>query len=98
MLLNDWLTGQVIAYSVDADGNPKPATAVTVAASLPGAEGAVLDPVTNDFVFSTFGASGGDHLDVVSGFTAPVPEPTSLLLLGTALMGLGWRISKSKRS
>jgi hypothetical protein len=36
---------------------------------LTGAEGALIDPVTGDFIFSTFG--GGDHVIVVRGFSLP---------------------------
>ena len=55
---------------------------------LTGAEGGVIDPLTGDFIFSTFG--GGNRIVVVSGFTAPVtsaaPEPGTIALL--ALAGL----------
>lgn len=37
---------------------------------LSGAEGAAIDPLTGDFLFSTFG--GGDRVIVVRGFAAPV--------------------------
>ena len=51
---------------------------------LSGAEGALIDPVTGDFLFSTF--NGGNQLVRVSGFVAPpepVPLPATLpLLLG----------------
>jgi hypothetical protein len=36
---------------------------------LTGAEGALIDPVTGDFLFSTFG--GGDKVIRISGFEAP---------------------------
>ena len=39
---------------------------------LDGAEGALLDPVTGDFLFSTFG--GGSRVIVVRGFRAPPPQ------------------------
>lgn len=40
-----------------------------------GAEGAQIDPLTGDFLFSTFGAN--DRLLVVQGFNAPVPVELS---------------------
>jgi hypothetical protein len=56
-----------------------------------GAEGAVIDPVTGDFLFSTFG-TGTDRIIRVSGFAAPsppgaaVPAPPAAVL---ALVGTG---------
>ena len=53
---------------------------------LTGAEGAVIDPLTGDFIFSTFG--GGNEIDVISGFTvAPgVPESATWVMV---LAGFG---------
>ena len=51
---------------------------------LTGAEGSLIDPVTGDFLFSTFG--GGDRLIVVQGFQAVLPEPSTLLLMTTGLL------------
>jgi hypothetical protein len=36
---------------------------------LTGAEGALIDPVTGDFLFSTFG--GGNKIIRISGFVVP---------------------------
>ena len=76
------------AYAVDANGDPILASRRIFLEGLTGAEGAVLDPVTGDFLFSTFG--GGDRLVLVSGFSEPppppVPEPGSAAL---AALGLG---------
>jgi hypothetical protein len=55
---------------------------------LSGAEGAFIDPLTGDFIFSTFG--GGNHIEEIRGFVAPgVPDTAStlgLLLLSVALL------------
>jgi hypothetical protein len=43
-----------------------------IVTGLSGAEGALVDPVTGDFIFSTFGGEG--RIIVVRGFRAPPPE------------------------
>ena len=76
-----------------ADGALDGASRRDFLVGLDGAEGAVLDPVTGDFLFSTFG--GGDRVVRISGFTElpppPVPEPSTyaMMLGGIALM-VGW--------
>jgi len=69
ILLAEWTAGQVGAYELDASGEPDPATRRDFMTGLSGAEGAVTDPLTGDFLFSTFG--GGDRVLVVHGFDAP---------------------------
>lgn len=95
LLLSEYNAGVVSAYEVDADGNPLLATRRVFLTDLTGAEGAAIDPLTGDFLFSTFG--GGSQVAVVRGFNAPpppdngaVPVPGShaLFLLGLALAAL----------
>lgn len=95
LLLSEYNAGVVSAYEVDADGNPLLATRRVFLTDLTGAEGAAIDPLTGDFLFSTFG--GGSQVAVVRGFNAPpppdngaVPAPGShaLFLLGLALAAL----------
>ena len=63
-------------------------------ARLTGAEGAAIDPLTGDFLFSTF-FGGGNQIIVVRGFSAPVDTsiPTlstwGILLMLLALMCSG---------
>ncbi len=97
LLVSEYSAGQVAAYELDASGNPLIATRRSFLTGLSGAEGAVIDPVTGDFLFSTFG--GGSRVVRVSGFIAPppIPEPSTTAL---ALLGLGalaaWRRGRAK--
>jgi hypothetical protein len=69
MLVSEYSAGQVATYELDANGNPDPASRISFITGLTGAEGAAIDPLTGDFLFSTFG--GGDRVVVVKGFAAP---------------------------
>lgn len=90
MLLSEFSAGRVAVYSMDANGDPILASRRSFLDGLEGAEGATLDPLTGDFLFSTFG--GGDRLILVSGFTEPpplpVPEPSAYALMLAGLAGL----------
>ncbi len=95
MLVSEFAAGTVGAYDVDAFGNPILGTRRDFITGLDGAEGAFIDPLTGDFLFSTFG--GGDQIFVVKGFAVPpseVPEPSSIALFGFCALGLA---SKSVR-
>jgi hypothetical protein len=84
-LVSQYSTGTVVAYGIDANGLPTGA-GTTFINGLSGAEGAVLDPVTDDFLFSTFG--GGNQIEEVQGFSAPIPstpEPAAFFLMGGGL-------------
>jgi hypothetical protein len=89
MLISEYSAGMVGAYLLDDQGNPLVATRRTFLSGLSGAEGAAIDPVTGDFLFSTFG--GGSRVVRVSGFVAPppIPEPGTwvLMLAGLAVGG-----------
>jgi hypothetical protein len=75
LLVSEYSAGEVAAYAVDANGDPIVSTRRTVITGLSGADGAFIDPVTGDFLFSTFG--GGDRVVVVSGFAKPLPPPVA---------------------
>ncbi|MFO0873375.1 MAG: hypothetical protein U0575_05330 [Phycisphaerales bacterium] len=68
--------GQVTAYLIDANGDPMPDSQSVFITGLAGAQGAAVDPVTGDVLFSTFG--GGNRVIRVSGFTPPSSCPADL--------------------
>ncbi len=77
MILSEYSAGEVSVYDMNINGDPVVASRRTFISGLTGAEGAVIDPVTGDFLFSTFG--GGDRIIVVSGFNIPAPAAAGLL-------------------
>lgn len=93
VLVTEWAAGRVGVYDIDANGDPIASSRRDFITDLSGAEGAVIDPITGDFLFSTFG--GGDQVVVVQGFIAPqppvdgVPAPGAIALFGLGLFGLG---------
>ena len=69
MVVSSYGDGTVMVFDVGNEGLPDPATAREMVTGLSGAEGALIDPVTGDFLFSTFG--GGDKVIRITGFVAP---------------------------
>jgi hypothetical protein len=73
LLISEYDLNDVATYQVDANGDPIVGTRKVLVDGLTGAEGAFIDPLTGDFLFSTFG--GGDKIIEVQGFVAPPPAP-----------------------
>jgi hypothetical protein len=73
MLVSEFSASAIAAYEIDSNGDPIVATRQLFMSGLSGAEGAFTDPLTGDFLFSTFG--GGDRVVVITGFATPEPEP-----------------------
>jgi len=69
MAISSYSDGKVVVYEVGAGGLPINSSAKDMVIDLTGAEGAWIDPITGDFLFSTFG--GGDKIIRISGFVAP---------------------------
>ena len=82
VLIAEFGLRSVSSYEVDANGDPILGTRRTFISSLTGVEGAAIDPLTGDFLFSTFG--GGNQILRVTA----IPEPGTwvLLALGLAIL------------
>jgi len=66
VLVSEYSAGKVATYDVDALGDPILLSRRELITNLTGAEGAAIDPVSGDFLFSTYG--GGNRILVVRGF------------------------------
>lgn len=76
LLVSEFSAGEVAAFELDDDSDPIIATRTPFITGLVGAEGALTDPLTGDFLFSTFG--GGSRVIVVQGFTMPTGAPCAV--------------------
>ena len=70
LLVSEYGADNVAAYDVDANGDPVISTRRVFISGLVNPEGAYLDPLTGDYLFSTFG--GLNQVIVVRGFAPPV--------------------------
>jgi hypothetical protein len=101
LLLTEYGQNRVSSYEADADGNAIVGTRKDFITGLLGAEGGTIDPMTGDFVFSTFGSI--NRVVVVSGFTTPqadaTPEPGAIALLTTSgLVGTGLMLRRRRKA
>lgn len=94
LLVSEFSDDKIVAYDLDANGNPIVASRRLFIDETTnvgyGPEGAFIDSVTGDFLFSDFDGSGAgqDKVIVVQGFVPPKPvsEPGTLLLFVPALL------------
>jgi hypothetical protein len=75
IIVSEYSAGRIGTYTVDGNGDPNVASRRDFMTGLNGAEGALVDPLTGDFLFSTFG--GGDRVIVVRGFVVPSSTTTT---------------------
>lgn len=68
VLVNEYGSGNVTLWNIDANGDPLTGTRQVFMSGIAGCEGAALDPLTNDFLFSTYG--GNNRVIQVRGFGA----------------------------
>jgi hypothetical protein len=70
LLVSEYGADFVAAYDVDLNGDPIVASRRVFVSGLVNPEGAFLDPLTGDYLFSTFG--GANQVVVVRGFAPPI--------------------------
>jgi len=66
VLVSEYSANVISSFEVDANGDPIANTRRVFISQLGGAEGGTRDPLTGDFLFSTF--NGGNRVIVVTGF------------------------------
>jgi len=71
LLVSEFSAGNIAVYDIDSSGDPIPITREVMVSGLARVEGAALDPLTGDFLFSTFGSDQGDRVFAVTGFAPP---------------------------
>ena len=87
MLVCEYGSGEVAVYTLDAMGDPVPASRQVFMTGLSGCEGAAIDPLTGDFLFSTFG--GSNRIIAVRGFGTPCGTVTQY---GAGVAGSGGNV------
>lgn len=70
LLVSEYSSARVSAFEIDENSDPIPSTRRSFVTDIGGVEGAALDPLTGDFLFSTFRGGG---VIVVRGFDRPCP-------------------------
>ncbi len=68
VLISEYNAQAIAVYDLDVNGKPIPITRKVFVSGVAGAEGAAIDPVTGDFLFSTWGTN---KVISVHGFAVP---------------------------
>jgi hypothetical protein len=87
MIVSEYSAGLVAVYEMDSRGNPLTGSRRLFIDGLTGAEGAAIDPVSGEFMFSTFGYV--NHVVVVRGFATPPSLSLTPAALTFAAASLG---------
>jgi hypothetical protein len=85
MLVTEYQDGAIGAYRLDGDGNPVVSSRRGFLTDLDNAVGATIDPVTGDFLFSTFG--GNNQVVAVGGFGLAPPPVLGKTVTATEVKG-----------
>ena len=72
VLISEYDIGTVAAYQLTPTGDPDPATRKPFITGLSGAQGGVVDPMSGDFLFSTYSSA---RIIGIRGFKPPPPPP-----------------------
>src|SRR5262249_1386629 len=83
VLIAEFGFGEIAAYEVDANGDPIVSTRRTFVSGLDSAMGASIDPLTGDFLFSSFSSN-----TILRVGVTPIPEPGTWVLLALGGMML----------
>ena len=103
LLLSEYDAGRVSAFTVDSNGDPIVGSRQDFITGLTGAEGATIDPVTGDFLFSSF-VGVDNQIFQVQGFRSTtaqsVPEPFTIigtLVGGTAALRMRKKLKSTAK-
>lgn len=83
MVISAYGMNKVVVFEVGPDGLPDVATVRDMVIDLTGAEGAWIDPLTGDFIFSTFSFGGVNRVVRVTGFEVPTAIRSQEAAMGT---------------
>jgi hypothetical protein len=94
ILVTEYSGGRVVAYELAATGFPTIASARPMVTGIAGAEGASIDPVTGNYVFTTFGATNSFFV-LSGGFVPPIDVDLSggVQVAGTSSVTYRARVS-----